>query len=161
MEHHPARALRLIAVFRFLKALLLVAAAIGLLRLFDPQSQDQLDDWLQSLPYVVERPQIQGQISRITHPSVKQVRVALAGSAAYVMLFLTEGVGLWIGYVWAEYLTIGATSSFIPIEVFEISRHTTALRISVLIANAAIVAYLIYHRARARAASRRLQAAMA
>ena len=44
-------------------------------------------------------------------------------------LFLVEGVGLWLLKRWAEWLTVIITSSLVPIEIYEIHRHPTPVRI--------------------------------
>jgi uncharacterized membrane protein (DUF2068 family) len=62
----------------------------------------------------------------------------------YAGLFLTEGIGLWLEKRWAEWLTVIITSSLVPIEIYEIYRHPTAIKIAVLLINIAIVAYLLY-----------------
>jgi uncharacterized membrane protein (DUF2068 family) len=43
---------------------------------------------------------------------------------------------------WAEYLTLISTGLFIPLEVFEIYRRFTLIRVAVLAINLAIVWYL-------------------
>jgi uncharacterized membrane protein (DUF2068 family) len=45
---------------------------------------------------------------------------------------------------WAEWFTVIATGSLIPIEVYEIVSHPSVLKVLVLIVNIGIVAYLIY-----------------
>ena len=62
---------------------------------------------------------------------------------AYAALFLTEGIGLWRDRRWAEYLTIVATGSLVPLEVFELARKVTAVRIGALVVNLLIVVYLV------------------
>jgi uncharacterized membrane protein (DUF2068 family) len=72
---------------------------------------------------------------------------ALAITAfGYAALMGTEGVGLYLRKPWSRWFTVGATSSLIPIEIFEIVRAPHAVRILVLIANAAIVVYLVRRR---------------
>jgi len=51
---------------------------------------------------------------------------------------------LWNGKRWAEYLTVVATASLIPFELWEIARHFTWLKVGALGVNVAIVCYLIY-----------------
>jgi uncharacterized membrane protein (DUF2068 family) len=63
---------------------------------------------------------------------------------AYAALFSVEGVGLWLGKRWAEYLTIIAISSFAPLEVYELIRRVTWLRGTTLAVNVLIVGYLIW-----------------
>jgi len=79
--------------------------------------------------------------SNLTPDKIKQLGL---GSMIYAGLFLTEGIGLWLEKRWAEWLTVVITSSLIPIEIYEIYRHPTAIKIAVLLINIAIVAYLLY-----------------
>ena len=77
----------------------------------------------------------------------------LSGSGS---LFTVEGVGLWKGKRWAEYLTVIATSALIPFEVYELARRLTMVRVSALVVNVAAVIYLVYrlrHPRQANAAS--------
>jgi uncharacterized membrane protein (DUF2068 family) len=66
------------------------------------------------------------------------------GSLIYAGLFLTEGIGLWLLKRWAEWLTVIITSSLVPVEVYKIYHHPTAVRIALLIINIAVVAYLLF-----------------
>jgi len=78
-------------------------------------------------------------------PPARLVELAVA-AFAYAALFTTEGIGLLLGKQWAEWLTIVATTSFIPFEIVEVVHKVTVVRVSLLVANAAIVAYLIWRR---------------
>ena len=60
----------------------------------------------------------------------------------YATLMGTEGIALYLRKPWARWFTIIATSSLIPVEVYEIVRRPHLTRILVLVANVAIVAYL-------------------
>ncbi|HEY6425048.1 MAG TPA: DUF2127 domain-containing protein [Pseudonocardiaceae bacterium] len=62
---------------------------------------------------------------------------------AYAAIQLTEGVGLWLGRRWAEYLTVVATSVFLPLEIYELTERVTPIRIGALVINVAAVIYLI------------------
>ena len=65
------------------------------------------------------------------------------GTFFYSALLLTEGTGLLLGKRWAEYFTIIATSSFIPLEVYEITKRLSSPRLIVLLLNIAVVVYLV------------------
>jgi uncharacterized membrane protein (DUF2068 family) len=68
---------------------------------------------------------------------------ALAAAAfGYAILMATEGVGLYLRRRWARWFTIGATSSLIPIEAYEILQEPRLLRVLILLLNIAVVAYL-------------------
>ena len=62
-------------------------------------------------------------------------------------------MGLWLDKLWAEYLTVIATSLLIPLELYELARKPTLLKGAGIAVNIAIVAYL------ARALRRRVAAA--
>jgi uncharacterized membrane protein (DUF2068 family) len=72
----------------------------------------------------------------------KQVGLALT-AFGYAVLMGSEGVALYLRKPWARWFTIGATSSLLPIEVYEIVREVHPVRVIVLLANVAIVAYLV------------------
>jgi uncharacterized membrane protein (DUF2068 family) len=65
-------------------------------------------------------------------------------------MLLTEGTGLLLGKRWAEYFTIIATSSFIPLEIYELYRHVDLTRVALLLINIAVVIYLVFEVARNR-----------
>jgi uncharacterized membrane protein (DUF2068 family) len=64
------------------------------------------------------------------------------GAWLYAALFLVEGIGLWQERRWAEYLTIAATASLVPFEIYELVKEVSAPRVTALVLNVAIVAYL-------------------
>ena len=72
-----------------------------------------------------------------------QLRAIRAGTLVYAALLLTEGIGLLLRRRWAEYFTVIVTGSFIPIEVYEITRRLTWTRVALLGVNVAVVWYLI------------------
>jgi uncharacterized membrane protein (DUF2068 family) len=74
------------------------------------------------------------------------------GAILYGSLFTVEGVGLWKGKRWAEYLTVIATSTLIAFELYELARRLTMVRVSALVVNVAAVIYLVYRLRHPRAA---------
>lgn len=64
------------------------------------------------------------------------------GIVSYASLNLLEAYGLHRRKRWAEWLTVIATSLFIPFEIYEIIQEQTIIRIGILILNIAIVYYL-------------------
>lgn len=74
-----------------------------------------------------------------------QVALAL-GAFVYAGLELAEGLGLALRRRWAEYLTVLATSFFLPFELAAVLRHATPLRVGALLLNAAVVVYLAWRK---------------
>ncbi|MGC9997343.1 MAG: DUF2127 domain-containing protein, partial [Terriglobia bacterium] len=69
-----------------------------------------------------------------------------AGTFFYAGVFLTEGLGLVLRKTWAEYFTLIVTGSFLPVEVYLMTQHLTAVRAVVTLVNIGIVGYLVAHR---------------
>jgi len=76
-----------------------------------------------------------------SHQKLTWIFIALA---AYGLLQAVEACGLWLMKRWAEYLTVVATSLFIPLEVYEIASKVTALRVGALLVNVAAVIWLLW-----------------
>ncbi len=72
---------------------------------------------------------------------LRQISVATFG---YSALALTEGVGLLLEKVWAEYLTLILTVSFLPWELYELARRPDWFRLSLLLINLAVLWYLVW-----------------
>jgi len=72
------------------------------------------------------------------------------GSFVYAALLLVEGIGLCLRKPWAEYLTIGITSSLLPLEFYEIYQELTLLRAVIALINVLIVVYLVARLVRRR-----------
>ena len=94
-------------------------------------------------------------ITRLHHLRTHELRIAGIAAIGYGALELVEGVGLWLDQLWAEYLTLIATSLFIPLELYELAVHPSLWKAGGILINVLIVVYL------ARALRRRLAAGSA
>ena len=95
-------------------------------------------------------------LERIADLNPHRLKELSFGTFFYAALLLTEGVGLALGKRWAEYFTIIATSSFIPLEIYEILRHPNITKVVVLLINVAVVWYLAFELRRCREPERQL-----
>ncbi len=66
------------------------------------------------------------------------------GLIAYGLLEGAEAVGLWYTKRWAEYLTFLSTTILLPLEIYELSKRLSALKLLGFIINVAVVIYLLY-----------------
>ena len=137
--------LRAIAVYKFCKALLLVIVALGALQLSHPEVAARVQRWVEAFAASPDRRAVQHILASITGLSPQRLELVAIGAVLYTVLFTVEGVGLWLGKRWAAYLTVIATSLFVPVEVFALARHVSAPRAAALVVNLAVVAYLVHH----------------
>jgi uncharacterized membrane protein (DUF2068 family) len=138
------RGIALIAAFKLAKAVLLVAVGLGAIRLLQPGVASHAEHWLSTFASGADRRltlRILAKLSGVTHSRLQALGI---GAFLYAALYTAEGIGLWRGARWAEYLTVIATASFIPFEGYELLRELTPLRVAALVVNVAVVAYLIY-----------------
>ncbi len=78
------------------------------------------------------------------HISDKQLWVMAFSALLYSVVRFVEAYGLWLRRQWAEWFGLLSGGIYVPIEIFELIRKITWPRMTVLIVNAAIVAYLAY-----------------
>lgn len=135
--------LSLIAVYKAAKTIGLILVAIAAFNLDRSDQFVHLVHWLEQLSLddssglrwkLVEKLQSMG-------PS-KFVAIGLI-ALAYAAVFATEGIGLWLQKYWAEWFTVIATGSLIPLEIYEAVHAFSWLKVTALVANIAIVVYLV------------------
>ena len=134
----------MIALFKLVKAALLIAVGVGALKLLHKDVAGAVEHWVELLRLDPNSHYIDTALEKASNLTPDKIKELGLGSMVYAGLFLTEGIGLWLEKRWAEWLTVIITSSLIPLEIYEIYRHPTAIKIAVLLINIAIVAYLVY-----------------
>ena len=135
--------LALIAIFKLIKGVLLLAAAIGLLKCIHTDLCSAVEHWITLFRMDPDSRYFRWLLEKLGAISPGQIKAASIGAFFYSGLLLTEGIGLWFERRWAEYLTVIATCSFIPLELYELARRLSEPRLAVLAINLAIVLYLI------------------
>jgi uncharacterized membrane protein (DUF2068 family) len=116
------RLLRLIAVFKFLKAALLVALSAGMFRLLHQDLGMRLEHWVRAMHLDPGNRYIDHVLMRVSNLSPAQIkRIGLAG-LLYAGLFVVEGTGLWLKRRWGEWVTVVLTGLLVPVEIYELAR---------------------------------------
>jgi uncharacterized membrane protein (DUF2068 family) len=136
--------LRVIAAFKFLKAILLIAIGIGVLKYLHKDLSCALEHWIAMLGLDPGNRFVNRALEKAASLTPHKIKLAGAGSFIYAGLFLVEGTGLWLAKRWGEWVTIIITSSLLPIEIYECYHHLTAIKILVLLINIAVVLYLLH-----------------
>src|SRR3984893_900874 len=140
---HPSRGLLLIAAFKLLKGLALLVVGIGAHTLIDKDLATVVEHWVNVFRVDPNNHYLHALLERFTDLSPQRLKAVSFGTFFYAALLLTEGVGLALRKRWAEYFTVIATSSFIPLEIYEIFRHANITKVVVLLINIAVVWYLV------------------
>ena len=140
-QHHTGVAL--IAGFKVAKGVLLLLVGLGLLKLVHAEIATLFSQLLEALHLNADSRILHNLVLKVDALQPHSVLVISLVSMAYAALLLTEGVGLWLEFSWAAYLTVISTSLLLPFELYEVVERITALRIGVLLLNLVIVLYLV------------------
>ena len=134
-----------IVAFKAFKTVVLIALGITLLTTRSGNVNDVLIRFALALHLPLTSRLFNRALAFASHLTAPR-RTTLAITAfGYAALMGTEGVALHLRKPWARWLTIIATSSLIPIELYEIAREPHPARIIVLFINVAVVIYLWTH----------------
>jgi uncharacterized membrane protein (DUF2068 family) len=139
----PSGVLRLIAAFKLFKGLVLFAVGMGAARLLHKDLALEVERWTDIFRVDPNNHFIHRLLEKFLSLDARKLKELSVGTFFYSALLLTEGTGLLLGKRWAEYFTIFATSSFIPLEVYEIAKHVSPAKLILLILNIVIVVYLV------------------
>jgi uncharacterized membrane protein (DUF2068 family) len=138
-----SRGLLVIAAFKLLKGLVLIAVGIGALRLLHRDVAGVVEHWVNAFRVDPHNHYIHWLLAKLSSVDDKRLKELSIGTFIYAAIFLTEGIGLALRKRWAEYFTIITTGSFLPLEVYEIVHHATVAKGVALAVNIAVVVYLI------------------
>lgn len=159
VEAKRAPTLYLIIADKLFKGLLCLLLAFGVYKMAGIDLSDLFDRFVLRLdPESRFLTHIGDLIDQITPANMRMVAT---GSFLYSVLSLVEGIGLIFRAPWANWLAIGESAFFIPIEIYELSRrpatahswraflnHRELGLLAVLACNVLIVWYLYANRKR-------------
>lgn len=131
-------------MFKLGKAVALLILAATMLHLLQPGALDRMVGRLGELPLAAGWRPMMRAIDWLMELSPHKIMLAGALACVYALLYAIEGIGLWLQKRWAEYLTIVATASLIPFEIWELTRGLSLLKAAALAINVVIVIYLCY-----------------
>ena len=134
--------LRLIAIERSLRGLLLLAAGTYLLFHLSTDFGHLAERVIRSIDIDPRRRFFHRVVTRLHRLHAHELRIAGLAAIGYGALELVEGVGLWLDQLWAEYLTVIATSLLIPFELYELAIRPSLWKAGGTLVNVLIVAYL-------------------
>ena len=135
--------LRVIAIYEAVKTVGLLLVAVAAFHLIRTQNFDHLVHWLEHLS-LADSNGLRWKLVELLQQMGPSKFVAIGVVAlAYALIFGIEGIGLWLGKHWAEWFTVIATGSLIPLELYETLYHFGWLKLAALVGNVIIIVYLV------------------
>jgi uncharacterized membrane protein (DUF2068 family) len=144
--------LRIFAVERFLRALVVAALAIAVWRfsvsrLSLEQAYNQalppLKALLRDFGFSAQHSKLLGLLHEAFTANSRTLGFIAIGLAVYAVIEAIEGVGLWLVKRWGEYFAMIATSLGLPYEIYELANKITVLRVGAFLVNLGLVLYLV------------------
>ena len=143
VEAQHSVGLRVIAIYKAVKTVGLILVAIAAFRLNQQANFEHFVHWLEHLSLTDSNHLRWQLVNLLTEQGPSKLVAVGIVALAYAAIFATEGIGLWLRKHWAEWFTVIATGSLIPVELYETIAHFTWLKLAVLLGNIAIVIYLV------------------
>ncbi len=154
MHQESRRGLMLIGVMKLLKGVGLLVLGVGVLSLLHRDAEETIRHWAEFLRVDTHARLVDHVLEKVGGISPRTMRRLGIGTLLYAAVFGTEGVGLLLAKPWAEYMTTGVTTSFLPLEVYEFCVHPSVVKAIVILINVAVVIYLLLEIRRRRASLR-------
>jgi uncharacterized membrane protein (DUF2068 family) len=143
-RENRVRYLKLIAVFKILKGLFLLAAGLSLLFLNSRTGwMDAISDWTGDELLVVHNRTLLYLLNRLQEVMAGgHLQVTGLLALFYSAVLFTEGTGVYLQKRWAEFLMIFATAALIPLEIHHLWIKPSLGLFVVLAVNCFIVWFL-------------------
>jgi uncharacterized membrane protein (DUF2068 family) len=142
-RHQRDLVIRLIALFKLAKAAMLVAVGVGALSMRNGHPGNWIGEWVHALAVDPHGRYVNLLLAKVSSLDVHELREIGVGSLVYAAVFLVEGIGLMLRKMWAEVLTVIVTTSFIPLEIYELVEHRSWAKVIVIGVNVLVVLYLL------------------
>jgi uncharacterized membrane protein (DUF2068 family) len=136
--------LRIIAVAKIAKGAALCGLSLGIFDLIHKDLAATALHFVQLARISPENRYVEILLEKLGLIEPKTLRLFGELSALEATIQLVEGLGLWFGAAWAEYVVVVSTGIYIPEECLMLLRRFTWFRVSVLLVNALMFAYVAH-----------------
>lgn len=145
-RHHGTRdrGLLLIGLFKLGKSVFFFCLGMGALHFLHQDLGDEVLRLATALKFDPESRFVSLVLDKVDLIDAHRLRQIGVATFAYSGVALTEGIGLILEKVWAEYLTLILTISFLPWEIYELVRRPDWFRLGLLLINLAVLWYLVW-----------------
>ncbi len=158
MDKKAPLGLKLIAGAKIAKGTALACLSLGVFDLIHRDLTELAQRFVQEVRISPENKYVELALEKIGLVDASTLRRLGMLSALYASVQLVEGLGLWFGAAWAEYMVVISTGLFVPEECLGLIKKPSWLRLAILVLNAVIlvyVAWVVWHRYQHRKSAQR------
>jgi len=135
--------LRIIAVVKLAKGVALAGVALGLFSIVHRDLDVLAQKFIEFMRISPENHYAKLLLEKAGVIEPHSIIRAGIATAFYAAILLSEGVGLWLGAAWAEYVVVVTTGFFVPEEIISMIHGPSMTKGLVIAVNAAILAYVV------------------
>lgn len=144
--------LRLLAAERGIRAVVIGLLAWAVVKFSSSQTSLQqlfekelprLKPLASSFNYDLDKSPTVDHIRSLLHSRQSTLHLVTAFLVVYTVIELVEAIGLWSLQRWGEYVAVVGTSLFLPLEIYELTKHVTYVKIAAFVINVLLVVYLV------------------
>lgn len=143
MRISTAYSLSIVAMLEALKGVVVIIGGFGLLSLLHHDTRHAAEGLIRHLHLNAARHYPHIFIDAAASLNDARLWALAAAAGAYSAVRLTEAYGLWNGRAWAEWLAAVSGGIYLPVEIYELSRGVTTLRVLTFTCNVLIVALMV------------------
>src|SRR3989442_1696901 len=140
----PIFGLRAVAAFEALKGVIVLVAGFGLAKLIHGDVQQAVEDLVERLHLDPAKKYPRIFLDLAGNLSDGQLWALAALAMVYATLRFAEAYGLWFARRWGEWVAALSGGIYVPVEIYELSRGFSVLKLGALILNAVVVAYMCH-----------------
>jgi uncharacterized membrane protein (DUF2068 family) len=139
-----------IAIYKIAKATLTLAAGIATLHLRHRDLSEMVVHLVHRLNIAPDSHLASWLLAKVLQVNERQLGILGIGFFLYSILYFIEGIGLYLEKSWAEWLIVISSSLLLPLELYELFHRPGWLKVVLLLANIAVIIYLIWRIGRER-----------
>jgi len=136
--------LKVVAVFEAVKSIAILVVGFGLLSLINHDVSKTAESLIRHLHLNPASKYPHIFIEAASHVTNAQLWTIAALAFVDAIVRLVVAYGLWYDRTWAKWLGAVIAGIYIPLEIYEIGLHITALKMATFLTNVAIVVYLSF-----------------
>ncbi|MDQ2877277.1 MAG: DUF2127 domain-containing protein [Actinomycetota bacterium] len=144
--------LRIFAIERFVRAVAFLGLAYGLWRFRSARQSisatfnrelPELRELFSQVGWQIDHSKLVGLVQHALTLSTRSITLLALGLAAYALVEVVEGAGLWLARRWGEYFAMVATAVGLPLEIYDLARKVAVTTLIFFAVNLALVLYLV------------------
>lgn len=138
------KALRPIAVFEAFKGAAVLIAGFGLLSFIGRDAQAFAERLVHRMHLDPANRYPEIFIHAMSDLTNRRLWLMAGFAALYATVRFAEAYGLWHGRRWAEWFAALSGSIYVPVEIYELARKFSWLKLTALVLNLLVVVYMVW-----------------